>query len=92
MLFQPRPITPIIIRVVPPPTEDVSVISILVDALGLVGLITIGALVTGLVFGVVLIWFKRWRERVAPDSLDTRTRLDLSTHPERPRDTGTPAE
>ena len=75
------------IRVVPPPTEDVSVVGIVVDALGLVGLITIGALVTGLVFGVGLIWYKRWRERVAPDSTDTTTRLDLSARSERDRHT-----
>jgi len=92
MLFQPRPITPVMIRVVPPPTEDVSVVNILVDALGLVGLITIGALVTGLVFAVVLIRYKQWRERVAPDSADTGTRLDLSTHSERARDTSTRSE
>ena len=87
MLFQPAPITPVMIRVVPPPTADVSVVSILVDALGLVGLITLGALLTGLVFGVGLIWYKRWRERAAPDSTDTGTRLDLSTHSEGDRDT-----
>jgi hypothetical protein len=87
MLFQPTPITPVMVRVVPPPTADVSVVSILVDALGLVGLITIGALVTGLVFGVGLIWYKRWRARVAPDSTETGTRLDLSARSERDRDT-----
>ena len=92
MLFQPTPITPVMIRVVPPPTEDVSVVSVLVDALGLVGLITIGALVTGLVFGVGLIWYKRWRERVAPDRADIGTRLDLSTHSEGDRDTRTHSE
>jgi len=78
MLFQPAPINPVMIRVVPPPTQDVSVASIIVDALGLVGLITVGALLTGLVFGVALIWYKRWRERAAPDSTGPGTRLDLS--------------
>jgi hypothetical protein len=92
MLFQPGPITPVIIRVVPPPTADVSVVNILVDALGLVGLITIAALVTGVAFGMGLIWYKRWRERIAPDRTDTSTRLDLSAPSERHRDTGPRSE
>jgi hypothetical protein len=88
MLFQPRPITPVIIRVVPPPTEEVSVVHVLVDALGLVGLITLGALAAGFVLGVGLIWYKRWRERVAPDRIDTGTRLDLNARSDQTRETG----
>ena len=80
------------IRVVPPPTEDVSVVNVLIDALGLVGLITLGALITGAVFGIGLIWYKRWRERVDPDSADTGIRLDLSTRAENDRGTGSHAE
>jgi hypothetical protein len=89
MLFQPRPITPVMIRVVPPPTEEVSVVHVLVDALGLVGLITLGALAVGCMLGLGLIWYKRWRERVAPDRIDTGTRLNLNARAEGDQNTGT---
>lgn len=79
MVLQPQPFTPVIIKVVPPPTPDVSVVNIIVDALGLTGLVAIASLVVGLFFGLFLIWFKRWRARTSPDSTSPATRLDLSS-------------
>lgn len=79
MFLQPKPFTPVIIKIVPPPTPDVSVVNVVIDALGLTGVIAIGALVTGVIFGILLIVFKRWRERVAPSSSTSATRLDLSS-------------
>lgn len=81
MLFQPGPVTPVIIKVVPPPTPEVSVFSVIAGALGLTGLIAIAALLAGLVFGLLLIAFKRWRERRAPEGAETGVRLDLSSRP-----------
>lgn len=79
MLFQPQPITPVIIKVVPPPTQEVSIVSVIVGALGLTGLIAIAAIVVGVLFGIALILFKRWRERRHPDEDTLGTRLDLSS-------------
>ena len=79
MLFQPRPITPVIIKVVPPPTPEVSVVNVLIDALGLIGLITIAAILVGIVLGVLLILYKRWRDKDMPGGETAGIRLDLSS-------------
>jgi hypothetical protein len=84
-VFQPQPITPVIIKVVPAPTPEVSVVSIMVDALGLTGLIAIASLVVGLVFGVLLISYTRWRDQRS-DGTDTGARLDLSSPGKPPAD------
>lgn len=80
MLFQPQSVTPVIIKVVPPPTEEMSVVTVIVDALGLTGLIAIAAMLVGVVFGMCLIFFKRWRDERSPDAGSSGTRLDLSSH------------
>lgn len=79
MLFQPTPFTPVIIKVVAPPTEEVSVVDVIVGALGLTGLIAIAAIVAGIVLGILLIGFKRWREKDKPGGDLAGTRLDLSS-------------
>ena len=78
MFFDPQPFTPVIVKVVPAPTPDVSVAGVILDALGLTGLITLAAFAVGLVFGVLLIWYKRWRDRDEPPGAPG-TRLDLSS-------------
>jgi membrane protein CcdC involved in cytochrome C biogenesis len=79
MFLQPQSITPVIIKVVPPPSQDLTVVNVILDALGLTGLITIAAFVVGLVFGVLLIWYKRWRDDREPPGAPG-VRLDLSSH------------
>jgi hypothetical protein len=79
MLFQPQPVTPVIIKVVPPPTQEVSIVNVIVDALSLTGLIAIGGILVGIVFGILLILFKRWRDRDTPGGQTVGTRLDLSS-------------
>ncbi len=79
MLFQPQPVTPLIIKVVPPPMQEVSVVDVLVDALTLTGLLAVGAMLVGIVFGILLIVFKRWRDRDTPGGETIGTRLDLSS-------------
>jgi ABC-type dipeptide/oligopeptide/nickel transport system permease component len=79
MIFQPQSVTPVIIKVVPPPTQELSVVNVIVDALGLTGLIAIAAMLVGAVFGIGLILFKRWREQHSPDNGSSGIRLDLSS-------------
>jgi hypothetical protein len=79
MLFQPQAITPVIIKVVPPPTQEVSIVSVVLGALGLTGLIAIAAVFAGILFGIALILVKRWKERRNPDADTLGTRLDLSS-------------
>jgi hypothetical protein len=80
MLVQPQAITPVIVQQVPPPTQEVSVVDVIVGAMGLTGLFAIGAVIAGIAFGILLIRFKRWRERSAPSNEPSATRLDLSSH------------
>jgi hypothetical protein len=75
-----QPLTPTIVKVVSAPTPQVSVVDIMVDALGLVGLLAIGSLVVGGLLGVLLIRFKRWRsERSGHTASTDHTPLDLSS-------------
>ena len=80
MLFQPQSVTPVIIKVVPPATKEVSVVNVLMDAFGLTALITIGAIIAGIVFGCLLILVKRWRDQDRSGGDVGGTRLDLSSH------------
>lgn len=79
---QPGPVTPIIVREVPPKTPEVSVSDVLVNSLGLVGVILIGALLFGLCAGGLFIAYRRWRERHSDEPDEHAIRLDLSTPPE----------
>lgn len=79
-MFQPQPVTPVIIKVVPAPTPEVGVVDILVGSLGLTGLIVVASVVFGLVVGGGLILYSRWRIANRPDNEETgATRLDLSS-------------
>jgi len=58
----------------------VTVVDVLVDALGLTGLIVAGSVVLGGVLGLILIAFKRWRAARSGDGDSTdHTSLDLSS-------------
>jgi len=78
-MFGLQPITPVIVKVVSAPTLQVSVVDILVDSLGLVGLIAAGSFAVGGVLGILLIAIKRWREARAGGILPSdHTPLNLS--------------
>ena len=80
MLFDLQPLTPTIIKIVPPPTREIGVLDVLVGALGLTGVIVVGSLVSGCVLGAIIIGFKRWRvERTGVDDSSHQIRLDIST-------------
>jgi hypothetical protein len=75
-----QPVTPVIIKVVSDPTPQVTVVDVLVDALGLTGVIVAGSFVLGGVAGVLLIVYKRWRAARSDETGATEhTSLDLSS-------------
>jgi ABC-type dipeptide/oligopeptide/nickel transport system permease component len=79
-MFTVQPVTPVIVKIVSAPTPQVSVVDIMVDALGLTGLIVIGSLVVGGVLGVMLIAYARWRSERTGHTMPTdHTLLDLSS-------------
>jgi ABC-type dipeptide/oligopeptide/nickel transport system permease component len=79
-MFGIQPLTPVIVKVVSDPTPQVTVVDVLVDALGLTGLIVAGSFVLGGVVGVLLIAYSRWKaERSDRAGATDHTSLDLSS-------------
>ena len=75
-----QPVTPIIVKVVSDPTPQVTVVDVLVDALGLTGVIVAGSFVLGGVVGILLIAYSRWKAARSGDGGSTKhTSLDLSS-------------
>ena len=75
-----QPVTPVIIKVVSEPTPQVTVVDVLVDALGLTGVIVAGSLVLGGVVGLLLILYSRWKTaRSDRAGLTDHTSLGLSS-------------
>lgn len=78
-MFGFQPVTPVIVKVVAEPTQQVTVVDVLVDALGLTGVIVAGSFLLGGALGLILIAFKRWRaDRSDDDGSTHHTSLDLS--------------
>ena len=78
-MFQLQPITPTIVKIVPPPSREVGVLDVLVGALGLTGVIVLGSILLGVALGAIFIGYKKWREdRSDADSDSDRIRLKLS--------------
>jgi hypothetical protein len=79
-MFGIQPLTPVIVKVVSDPTPQVTVVDVLVDALGLTGLIVAGSFVLGSVVGVLLIAYSRWKAARSDGAGSTdHTSLDLSS-------------
>jgi ABC-type dipeptide/oligopeptide/nickel transport system permease component len=79
-MFGMQPLTPVIVKVVSDPTPQVTVVDVLVDALGLTGLIVAGSFVLGGVFGVLLIVYSRRKAARSDRTGSTdHTSLDLSS-------------
>ena len=69
--------SPIIVRVIGPPTDAVTLGDVILQALGLTGVITLGALVFGLLLGGVFIYLRTHR----PDNaFNGETADELSLH------------
>jgi hypothetical protein len=72
-----QPVTPVV--QIPAPTPDVGVADVLIGSFGLVGVLSLLALVAGLVAGAGFILYRRWQERRGfASSDDDHTRLRLS--------------
>ena len=75
-----QPVTPVIVKVVSEPTQQVTVVDVLVDALGLTGVIVAGSFVMGGLVGLLLIAYSRWKAaRSGAAALSEHTSLDLSS-------------
>ena len=73
-----QPITPLIVELTDPVTEEISVADVLVGALGLTGWMVLGAVVLALLFAGVLIWLRRFSPSNPINGDESnRTRLDL---------------
>jgi hypothetical protein len=83
MVFQPGAVTPVIIKVIPQATPEVTVVDVIVDSLGLTGLILVGSLVVGGLLGMLFIWASRRRqERRQGDDRNAAIQLHLSAPPD----------
>jgi hypothetical protein len=58
---------PIMISVVEQPVAETTVADVLLGAMGLTGVLILAALVLGLVFGGLIVGYKRYRERGRTD-------------------------
>ena len=76
-MLQP-PLTPLIIELVEPVTEEISVADVLVSALSLAGWVILGAVVLALVFaGTLIILRRRSGSDALPGGESSATRLNL---------------
>ena len=78
-MFGIQPVTPVIVKVVSDPTPQVTVVDVLVDSLGLTGVIVAGSFILGGIVGLLLIAFSRWKAARSDGAASTdHTSLDLS--------------
>ncbi len=57
-MFLPLQTTPIVVELVNKPTPQVSLTEVLIEAIGLTGVVFVSAAVFGVLFGGALIWYK----------------------------------
>ena len=78
-VVQPTPITPLLFEAVEAPTEPNTIVDLLLDVAGLVGIIIIVALLAGALIAGLFIWVRNlWPENPFNGRGSDRTRLDLS--------------
>jgi hypothetical protein len=76
-MFGIQPVTPVIVKVVSDPTPQVTVVDVLVGAIGLTGVIVAGSFVLGGIVGLLLIAYSR--RKIARSASTEHTSLDLSS-------------
>jgi len=81
MTLQPvsEPVVPVIVRVVSEPTPELGVVDVLVQALGLTGVLLLGSALFGFILGVVFIWYRHYRTPYDGEGGATRYGFDLSS-------------
>ena len=73
-----QPVTPLIVQIAEPATEEISVADVLLGVLGLTGWMLFGTVVLALLFAGVLIALRRFSPSNPLNGHDTKpTRLDL---------------
>ncbi|MGE3841997.1 MAG: hypothetical protein AB7I50_10450 [Vicinamibacterales bacterium] len=58
-------LTPLVVRVVPSPTQETSVADVLLGAVGFIGATIVAALVAGLLAGALFIAFRKLQARLS---------------------------
>ena len=70
---------PIIVEVLkqPPATREITIGEVILSAVGLIGAIMLAAIVTGLLVGGIIVYFKRRADAVAPPTDPGHARLRI---------------
>jgi hypothetical protein len=58
LIWQTQPSSPIIVKIIQPPSEVSGLADVLIGSLGLSGVIALGSILVGLLFAAVLFWFR----------------------------------
>ena len=72
-----QPVTPVFIKEVGAPTPQVGVADVLINSLGIVGLMLLGALLGGLVVGALFVLLKHWKPENPLNGQDSRSYFDF---------------
>jgi len=72
-----QPVTPLIVKIVDAPTQEIGVADVLVKSFGIVGLLLLGAVVCGAVLGGLLVLLKLWRPDNALNGQVARSYFDI---------------
>lgn len=79
------PIQPIVVRVVEaPPSQELSFGGILLQALGLTGLVIVGSILLGILLGTLFVWLRTRRPSNAFNGTESE-RIRLQLEPPAPR-------
>ncbi len=83
---EPQPVTPVVELPTPAPVQEVGVADVLIGSIGLVGALTILALLVGLLAGGGFILFRRWRDAARGDRPDEDAHIRLKLSDSAPSD------
>jgi hypothetical protein len=78
-----QPVSPVIVRIVGAPTEELGVLDVILNAVGLTGLIVFASLLLGVALGALFIWF---RNRWPSNTMNGENASDYALHLSAPSD------
>jgi hypothetical protein len=67
------PASPIIVKILEPPVRGLGLGDIIINAVGLTGVMVIGALVSGFVLAAVVVWYRKLQFRRLTDDEAAQT-------------------